>query len=434
MDYKGGRYEKGEDLKPTIIEEGGVTQVLSKDGATAEQIELPPTFWQKVKRHFRRFWWLHLIIFICCFLIIIFPVIYVGYPKIAQEGVDKSRLTVSKLVLSDPYYDQFHLELDQVITSHSMFKPKLYEFTANLSLPGRGSDRPFVIVNVPQSIARNNEPVIVDQHVDLPSVEEFTRYTTTVMQTESFDVIVTGKPKLQQGKLPKISVNYNQTVHMKGLNKLKGFKLLNMTMDMAGALGQQKENAKRDLSDILGSLGSLAGGLSGNSTGGGLSGLLGSFLGGSSNSSDDSSSSGSASSGLLQGLAGRALDINVPFSAVADIPNPTVMTLYLGNITTWPMIDRKPIGESVIHDVILRPGNNNRYNVTGTMNIGKALPALKGTSLNIQILSNESIWLGRNLTYFGDSLASNLLNYEIDLGSVLKNSLPGGLSGLSSLL
>lgn len=89
------------------------------------------------------------------------------------------------------------------------------------------------------------------------------------------------------------------------------------------------------------------------------------------------------------------------------------------------MVNGSAIGRSIIHDVILRPGNNNKYNVTGTMNIAQALPALHGTKLDIQILSNESIWHGRNLTYFGDALATNLLEYSVELSEVLKNSLPG---------
>lgn len=120
------------------------------------------------------------------------------------------------MVLSDPYTTHCHIELDQVLSVHSPFKPKLFEFPANLSLPGRGSDRPFMSVTVPQTVAKDGQKVIVNQHTDFPSVEEFTRYTTTVMQNEELEVIVYGRPKLRQGGLPKITVTYNQTVKMKG--------------------------------------------------------------------------------------------------------------------------------------------------------------------------------------------------------------------------
>lgn len=71
-------------------------------------------------------------------------------------------------------------------------------------------------VTVPQTVAKDGQKVIVNQHTDFPSVEEFTRYTTTVMQNEELEVIVYGRPKLRQGGLPKITVTYNQTVKMKG--------------------------------------------------------------------------------------------------------------------------------------------------------------------------------------------------------------------------
>ncbi|KAI5291520.1 hypothetical protein KEM54_004071 [Ascosphaera aggregata] len=406
MGYASDHQEK--ELKPTIIEEGGITQVISKDGATAEQIELEPTFGQKVKNHIRRFW------------------IYVGYPNMAQTGVNNSKLSVNSLVMSEPYQDNFHLKLDQVITSHSVFKPKLFGFQANLTLPGRGDDHPFLTVDVPQTTARDGEQVFIDQHVYLPSVDEFTRFTTTVMHAEEFEVIVVGRPKLQQGKLPKVSVDYNQTVRMKGMNRLKGFTLENMTMNIGDSLGKRSLEG-RDSSGVLGIIDSL---IHPNSNS-------------SSESSSDDENGGKGMQSMLERFGSKLFNLEVPFTAVANIPNPTVMTLYLygffesksnkyvqGNVTTYPVIDSEPIGRSIIHNVILRPGQGNRFNVTGTMNIAKSLPALNGRNLNIKLVSNESVYYGRHLDYFSKSLATNVIPYTVDLGSVLKGSLPLGLSSL----
>lgn len=134
------------------------------------------------------------------------------------------------------------------------------------------------------------------------------------------------------------SIKHQLTSYL-GLNKLKGFQLTNMTMDISKA-----EHEKRDESGIMGLLGSALGGSSNSS-----SGLLGSLLGGSSNSStgllgsllgggssNSSDGSGDSQHGLLASMAGKMLNFDVPFTAIADIPNPTVMTLYLvsnSNIT-----------------------------------------------------------------------------------------------------
>jgi hypothetical protein len=49
----------------------GYAEKIETRGETIEGAPIPPaTFGQKVKRHFRRFWWLHLIIFCASFLII----------------------------------------------------------------------------------------------------------------------------------------------------------------------------------------------------------------------------------------------------------------------------------------------------------------------------------------------------------------------------
>lgn len=119
------------------------------------------------------------------------------------------------------------------------------------------------------------------------------------------------------------SIKHQLTSYL-GLNKLKGFQLTNMTMDISKA-----EHEKRDESGIMGLLGSALGGSSNSS-----SGLLGSLLGGGSSNSSDGS--GDSQHGLLASMAGKMLNFDVPFTAIADIPNPTVMTLYLvsnSNIT-----------------------------------------------------------------------------------------------------
>ncbi|KAI5299587.1 hypothetical protein KEM55_001982 [Ascosphaera atra] len=334
--------EKHLGEKPTVIEEGGITQVLSKDGVMAEQIEVKPTLGERLKAHFKKW----------C--------VYVGYPRIAQDGVNKSTLTTNSLNMSDTYSDHAHVKLNQEIGSKSIFKPKIYSFSANLSLPHRGVDRPFMTVQVPETKAQDGQKFTIEQETNLP-VDEFTRYTTTVVQEKNFDVIVYGKPTLQQGKLPKVGVTYNQTVHMKGLNKLKGFELNDVKIDM----------------------------------------------------------------GAFESFINEMLNISLPFTASAFIPNPSVMTLYLGNVTILPTINGtvdSAFGTSIMHDVITTPGGNN-FSVTGSMNLAKSLPALSGTTLDLSLATTQCIYKGRNLTYFGDALATNPLPYKINLKDVIENSL-----------
>lgn len=60
--------------------------------------------------------------------------------------------------------------------------------------------------------------ITLDQHVELSSVEAFTEYTKAVLLSEEVSLIVAGKPDLKLGALPRITVNYNETVTMKGMS------------------------------------------------------------------------------------------------------------------------------------------------------------------------------------------------------------------------
>ncbi|KAL4982827.1 hypothetical protein BDW68DRAFT_170119 [Aspergillus falconensis] len=194
------------------------------DKAAVEEVPVgtsaKPSFGARVKAHFKKWWWAHLIAFIVVLLVVVLPVVYVGYPNIAQHDIDDSTLTVESMQISDPARDGFHLTQRQVIGSDSMFHPKIFEFDADVSLLGSPV---FATVKVPQVKADDGAVVTVDQWLNLTDAGAFGDFATAVMMSNEFDLNIYGEPRLKQGGLPTIDVDYNKTVTMKGLNKLDGF-------------------------------------------------------------------------------------------------------------------------------------------------------------------------------------------------------------------
>ncbi|KAL3481142.1 hypothetical protein BJX99DRAFT_253804 [Aspergillus californicus] len=193
-------------------------------GATAK-----PSFWTRVKAHFKKWWWVHLIIFCACFLIIALPLVYVGYPNIAQGDIDDSTLSIESMDISNPSPDGFHLQQRQVIGTGSIFHPTIYSFDADVSLLGAET---FAIVNVPRLRADDGVVVNIDQWVNLSNADAFAGFSTAVMMNEEFQLSVRGNPDLKLGGLPKIDIDYDKTVTMKGLNKLAGFEIVELHLDM----------------------------------------------------------------------------------------------------------------------------------------------------------------------------------------------------------
>lgn len=140
--------------------------------------------------------------------------VYVGYPRIAQGDVNDSSLTITQMTITDPAPDSLHLNQSQVIGSRSRYHPWFDEFDANVTL--LGSATPFAVLQIPRVQSKDGTVVRIDQRLQLGNVSAFGEYARAVMLNEEVTLNVYGRPKLREGKLPKITVTYNKTVTMKG--------------------------------------------------------------------------------------------------------------------------------------------------------------------------------------------------------------------------
>ncbi|KAA8643582.1 hypothetical protein EYZ11_009488 [Aspergillus tanneri] len=304
-----------------------------------------PSFKSRVAAHFKRFWWVHVIVLIVVVLVVTLPVVYVGYPNIAQHDINDSSLEVTELVISDPTPESFHFKQTQVIHSDSIFHPKIYAFDADVSLAG---EKPFARAHIPEVKANDGTVVHVEQNLDLSDVDAFGGFAKAVMLNKEIQMNVYGRPNLKQGGLPKITITYNKTVTMNGLNKLEGFKMLEMRM------------GKKD--------------------------------------SDGNNGQGKVS-----------------------IPNPSVMSITMGNVTLNLSVEGTHIGESFLNDLVLRPGNNT-VDMKAKINTESMIPFLskfKDNVVPVDITGNSSVYNGKELPYFASALAANKLTVDMDILSAL---------------
>jgi len=173
--------------------------------------------------HCRRFWWFHLIVFSLILMTIMLPFVYVAYPNMAQQDVNRSTLEITSMKIREPTPDSFHVEITQVLGSKSPFHPYLDAFNASVHMAG--SSVPFATLLTPRAKAVDGAKGTISQTVMLPNVEAFTNFSTAILLNEKVNLTLWGKTGLKLGGLPKTIVTYNKTVTMKGLNELKGFNL-----------------------------------------------------------------------------------------------------------------------------------------------------------------------------------------------------------------
>ncbi|KAJ5390826.1 uncharacterized protein N7496_001894 [Penicillium cataractarum] len=328
---------------------------MSKTGVTEMETTtaLPPakrSFGARLGAHFKKWWWVHLIIFIAVLLIILLPVVYVAYPKIAQSQVNDSTLNVTSMVIADPTPDSFHLTQTQVIGSHSSYHPKIYSFLASVSLLGAASA--FTSVQVPEVQSKDGAEVNVDQVVDLSNADAFGDFAQAVMLNEEVEMNIYGRPGLKEGGLPKTTVTYNKTVTMKGLNKLNGFDVTDFHI-------------------------------------------------------------------LLETQNGRNMNGTV------YIPNPSVMTITMGNVTLDLSVAGIPMGYSYLDNLVLKPGNNT-VPMTSTVNESAIITMVTSSSnpykdgmVPFTITGNSSVYNGKQLPYFTQALAANNLTVSLNVTKAL---------------
>ncbi|KAL9028166.1 MAG: hypothetical protein Q9196_003428 [Gyalolechia fulgens] len=114
------------------------------------------------------------------------------------------------------------------------------------------------------------------------------------------------------------------------------------------------------------------------------------------------------------------------------IPNPTVLTLTMGNVTFNNFVDDEFIGTSLLSDLVLRPGNNTvtmRSRVNQTLVVEKVKETYKNGMLPIEIRSNSSIYNGQHLEYFEKALQGSRQHVVLNVGAALAALTGGGSAG-----
>lgn len=158
---------------------------------------------------------MYLLILIVVVLVVTLPVIYVGYPRIAQNQIDDSTLTVNSMTMDNPTPDTLEVTLNSTIGTKSSYHPTLDAFPASFYLGD--SDRPFLQLAVPeQKGVHNGDIQLVHQIVNVTEQPGFNDYAKALLLQKELDVKVKGKTKLREGKLPKVNLDYNKEVHVPG--------------------------------------------------------------------------------------------------------------------------------------------------------------------------------------------------------------------------
>ena len=140
--------------------------------------------------------------------------VYVGFPHIAQDQINKSGLNSTAMSIMNPKPDSFDLGLTSVLVTHSQYHPQLDAFNGSLFL--EGSDTPFISFPVPATPGDNGAVSHVNMTVPIMHPDEWAEYTRVTLVNETVNLRLRGRGGLQEGSLPHTDVNYNTKVVVNG--------------------------------------------------------------------------------------------------------------------------------------------------------------------------------------------------------------------------
>jgi len=108
---------------------------------------------------------------------------------------------------------------------------------------------------------------------------------------------------------------------------------------------------------------------------------------------------------------------------VAFIPNPSVITIALGNVTLiLSTTAAGVIGNATINEMTVVPGENH-FPMSCTIDNAKVIASMVDGMVDLRILGNSSIYNGQHLPYYEAALSSTSLALSINATKLIDEAL-----------
>ena len=292
------------------------------------------------------------------------------------------------MILSNPTPNSFHLEQTAVISNNASYHPRLDAFNASLSLQGTGQQRNqqtyayrnFGQIEIPAVHAAKSAKVYVNQTVQITDQDALNAYTQHVLGSEVFNMSVKGHTKLHEMAFPVTTVNYNKTMLMKGTFPYLHPNHYYAPLPPLPSLTNPPPNK-----------------------------------------------------GFNKLYGFEVIDFTILLAPLSDgtnmlgtvyIPNTSVMTLSMGNVTFDNYISRTntPIGNTTLTNLVLRPGNNT-VPMTAIIDQETVIDEIKNNYedgiLPVDIEAQSVVYDGLHIGYFESAIRGVYLNATLDVGAAL---------------
>jgi hypothetical protein len=182
-------------------------------------------------RHCKRFWWVHLIIFIVIAVVLLVVTFLVIVPKIGQDKVNASTLEIQGVNVLDTTSKSFTMQINSTITTDGAVGAEIDGFEGDMYLEDVPSHTPFASLSFPNTNGNKHQQVNISQEIQIKDMDAFTTFNTWFVTNDTLDVTISGKTKFKaHGLNRKYNINFKKTLTIKGLNKFDGTKVTSGTI------------------------------------------------------------------------------------------------------------------------------------------------------------------------------------------------------------
>lgn len=193
----------------------------------------------KLKRHCKRFWWIHLIIFLCLVILGVCLTIFVGVPDIAQDKINDAKLEIQGVHIINTESLSYLMQINSTITTSGGFSAHVDGFTGVMYLEDLEEHTPFATLDFPETNGDKHQMINVSQEVKITDLEAFDVFNIWFQNNQTLNVTIEGNTKVKPGGLEtKFGVHFKKTVNINGLNLYSGTKVLDgnisLTADAQG--------------------------------------------------------------------------------------------------------------------------------------------------------------------------------------------------------
>jgi hypothetical protein len=210
----------------------------------------------------KKWWWLLLIIFVIGFLVISLPLyvhnrlhamiklnvcltlsrFLVGIPRIIQQKVNDSVLTIQGIRVTHPTPTSAFTEINSTITQDSSISATIDGFNASLYLEDKLPHTPFAYIQMPGINVESVVAINTSQTIEIVDVQAYADYNAWYLLNESFRMTVSGQTYVHVKGLRAAPITFEKTVTLAGksrasLQRTRDFPLICAWLGLNGFKG-----------------------------------------------------------------------------------------------------------------------------------------------------------------------------------------------------